>query len=168
MGAVLDAPMPTIEVQQALRAGFGGSEGGDEIDDLPGGFVGFDDGASELSDLRDKGPGRGKIGIHLGTDLDGASPSAVNRLGLQIACLRIGKIGCQVLVEGGLIAFDGQDGLGSQCMHEAQELGVGMQGIRRTHALPDGQHWQHLLGDGDARWFSRRRALGRRFLGCDG
>ena len=86
MGAVLDAPMPTIEVQQALRAGFGRREGSDEIDDFRGGFARFGDGAGELCDLCDKGPGRGKIGIHLGTDFDGAyfgaSPSAVNGLSL--------------------------------------------------------------------------------------
>lgn len=31
MGAVLDAQMSTIEVQQVLRTGFGGSQGGDEM-----------------------------------------------------------------------------------------------------------------------------------------
>lgn len=31
MGVVLDAPMSTIEVQQVLRTGFGGSQGGDEM-----------------------------------------------------------------------------------------------------------------------------------------
>ena len=63
MGTILDAPMPPIEVQQALRAGFGRREGGDEIDDFRGGFARFGDGAGELRDLRNKGPGQGKIGI---------------------------------------------------------------------------------------------------------
>jgi hypothetical protein len=57
-----DAPMATIEVQQVVRTGFGGSQGGDEIDDLGGGFARCGHGADELSDLRDKGPGRGKNG----------------------------------------------------------------------------------------------------------
>ncbi len=92
MGSILDTPMPTIEVQQALWTGLGGGEGGDEINDLGGDFARLGHGASELSDLRDKGPGWGKIGIHLGTDLDGASfgasPSAVKTVSAPNACMR--------------------------------------------------------------------------------
>ncbi len=123
MGAIFDAPMPTTLVQQAIWTGLGGREGGDKIDHLAGSLARFGHRASELSDLRDKRPGRSQIGIHLGTDLDGAhleaSPSAVYRLRLEIACLRIGEIGRQVRIERGLVAFDGQDGLGLQLMHEA-------------------------------------------------
>ena len=64
VGAVLDAPMATIEVQQVLRTGFGGSQRGDEIDDLGAGLGCLGHGAGQLSDLRDTGPGRGQIGIH--------------------------------------------------------------------------------------------------------
>ncbi len=100
MGAVLDAPMASVEIEQGRGTRFAGREGGDQIDYLVGRLADFGHGAGELRDLRDKGPGRGKIGIHLGTDFDGvyfgASPSAVNRLGLQTACLRIGKIGRQI------------------------------------------------------------------------
>ncbi len=53
-----DAPMSTIEIQQALWAGPGRREGGDEIDDLAGGFARFSRGAGELGDLRDIQPGR--------------------------------------------------------------------------------------------------------------
>jgi len=35
MGAIFDAPMPTIEVQQTLWTGLGGRKGGDEIDPAP-------------------------------------------------------------------------------------------------------------------------------------
>ena len=168
MGAIFDAPMPTLEVQQAIGTGLGGREGGDKIDHLAGSFTRCGHRASELSDLRDKRPGRSQIGIHLVTSLDGAhleaSPSAVHRLRLQIACLRIGEIGRQVRIERGLVAFDSQDGLGLQLMHEAQELGVGVQGISRTHALPDGQCWQHLLGDRDLIGFLVHTYLPERFL----
>src|SRR5258706_5232320 len=51
-----DAPMPAIKLQQALRTGLGGREGGDEIDDLGGGFARFGHGAGELSNLSDKWP----------------------------------------------------------------------------------------------------------------
>ena len=115
MGAVLDAPVPAVEVQQALWTGLGRREGSDEIDYLGGDFAGFGHGAGELRNLFDKRPAGSEIGVHLGTHLDGAhleaSPSAVNRLSLQVARLRIGKIGGQVRVERRLIAFDGQDGL---------------------------------------------------------
>ncbi len=172
MGAIFDTPMPTIEVQQALGTRLAGGEGGDEINDLGSGFARLGHGASELSHLRDKRPGGCEIGIHLGTDLDGAhlnaSSSAVNGLGLQVACLRISKIRRQVGVERGLIAFDGQDGLGLQLMHEAQELGVGVQGISRTHALPDGQHRQHLLSDRDLIGFLVHTHLPERFLAVMG
>jgi len=88
--------MPTIEVQQALGTRLAGGEGGDEINDLGGGFARLGHGASELSHLRDKRPGGCEIGIHLGTDLDGCAPQRVlvggQRLGLQVACLRISKI----------------------------------------------------------------------------
>ena len=96
MGAVLDAPMASVEIEQGRGTRFAGREGGDQIDYLVGRLADFGHGAGELRDLRDKGPGRDKIGIPLGTDFDGASPSAVNCLGLQTACLRIGKIGCQI------------------------------------------------------------------------
>jgi hypothetical protein len=62
MGAVLDAPMATIEVQQVVRTGFGGSQGGDEIDDLGGGFARCGHGADELSDLCDKGQDGARMG----------------------------------------------------------------------------------------------------------
>ncbi len=92
MGSVFDTPMPTIGVQQALGTRLRGREGGDEINDLGGGFARLGHGASELSHLRDKRPVGSQIGIHLGTDLDGAhlnaSSSAVNGLGLQVACAR--------------------------------------------------------------------------------
>ena len=129
-------------LQQAFRTCLGGREGRDEIDDLRRGFARFGHRAGKLGDLRDKGPARSEIGVHLGTDLEGtylaASPTPIDGLGLQIVCLRVSKIGLQVGVEGGLIAFDGQEGLGLQCMDEAQKLGVRVQGICGTHALLDG------------------------------
>ncbi len=97
-----------------------------------------------------------------------ASASAINRLGLQIAGLRVSKIRLQVRVEGRLIAFDGQDGLGLQLIHQAQELGVRMQGISRTHPLADGQGRQHLLGDGDLIGFLVHAHLEERFLAVMG
>ena len=117
--AIFTTPLASHQLQQAPRSGFGGRQSGDERDDLGGGLVGFGDGTGELGHLCDKGPGRGEIGIHLVTSLAGAhlaaSPPAVGGLGLQRACQWIGEIGRQVVVEGRLIAFDSQDGLG----HEA-------------------------------------------------
>src|SRR5438309_10243 len=49
MRTVFNGPMSTIELQQPLRASFGGREGSDEIDDFGGGFVGFGHGAGQLS-----------------------------------------------------------------------------------------------------------------------
>src|SRR5258708_18639315 len=170
--AVLDAPMPAIEVQQALWTGLARSKSGDKIDHLAGSLAGFGHGAGELSDLRDKGPARSEMGIHLGTHLDGAhleaSLSTVNSLRLQVARLRVRKIGRQVRVERGLIAFDGQDRLALQLMHQAHELDVGMQGISGTHpafgwARSAGPPWRP-----GSHWFSRPRALARTFPGCDG
>ena len=53
-------------------------------------------------------------------------------------------------------------------MHEAQELGVGMQGIRGTDPLPDGQRWQHVLGDGNLVGFLVHAHLEERFLALMG
>jgi hypothetical protein len=47
------------------------------------------------------------------------------------------------------MAFDGQDRLGLHRMHEASELGVGVQGISRTRPLLNGARRQHLLGNRD-------------------
>ena len=59
----------------------------------------------------DTGPVLSEIGIHLSADFDaahfGASPPSIHRFGLQIARLRVSKIGRQVGIEGGLIAFGG-------------------------------------------------------------
>jgi hypothetical protein len=137
MGTILDAPMPTVELQQTLWTGFAGSQSRDEIDQLSGRGVGFGDHPGELGHLCDEGPARSEIGVHLGTNFDAAhfdaSPSTVHRLGLQVAGLRVSKIGGQVRVKGGLIAFDGQDGLGPQRMHEAHEFSMRVQGIGSTH-----------------------------------
>ncbi len=153
MGAVFDAPMASVEFQQACRTRLGGRKGGDEIDDLSRGVARFGHGAGELGHLRQMRPGGRQIGIHLATGLDGAhlgaSPSPVNGLGLQIAGVGIRKVGLQVGVERGLVAFDSQDGVGFQVMQEAEELGVGVQGIGRTDPLADGQRRQHLFGDGN-------------------
>src|SRR5260370_14940177 len=164
--------MPTTLVQQAIWTGLGGREDGDKIERFAGSLARFGHRASEWRDLRDKRPGRSQIGMHLGTDLDGAhleaSPSAVYRLRLEIACLRIGEIGRQVRIERGLVAFDGQDGLGLQLMPEAQELGVGVQGISRTHpafqwATSAAPAWRP-----GSQWFSRPHALARTFPDYDG
>ena len=172
MAAILDAPMPAIELQQALGTGLGGSEGSDEIDHLGGRGAGFGHAPDELRHLCDKGPASSEIGVHFGTDLDGAhfdaSPSAVNGLGLQIAGLRIGKVGHQVRVERGLIAFDGQDRLSSQGMHEAHEFGVGMERVGGTDPLPDGQRGQYHLGDRDLVGFLIHAHLPERFLAVMG
>ena len=97
MATVFDAPMPAIEVQQALWTGLEGREGGDEIDHLSGGFARSGHGTGQLSDSRDERSAGSKVGIHLGTDLDSAylnaSSSAIDGLRLPVAGLWIGKIG---------------------------------------------------------------------------
>ncbi len=139
--AILNTPMSSHQFQQTLGTGLGGRESGDEIDDLGRGLACFGDSASELGHLSDRGSGGSEKRIHLGTDLDGAhfgvSTSTVSSHGLQITCKRIGKVGRQVGGEGGLIAFDGQDGLGLLRMHDAHEVGLSVQGIGSTDLVPD-------------------------------
>ena len=167
-----NTPMPAVQGEQALRTSLGGREGGDEIDDLSGGLAGFRDAAGELGHLGDIRPAGGEIGSHLGTDLDRAhfeaSASTVNRLRSHIVCLRIGKIGRQVGGEGGLIAFDRQDGLGLLRMDDAHEVGLRVQGIGSTDSMLDRQGGQHGLRHRDLVGFFVHAHLEDTFPGCDG
>jgi len=153
MGTAFDAPMPPVQLQQTFWTCFAGRKGRNERDDLGGSGPRVGHGGDKLSDVCHTRPTGSERGVHRGADVDrahrGASTSAVNRLGVQVMCVRIGKGGRQICGERGLIDFDGQDGLGFQFLDEADELSVGMQGIGGTHPLLDRHVWEHLRGNRD-------------------
>lgn len=115
MESIFDAPVATVEFQQAERSGLGRGESGKEIHDFGGRRLSVRDGARHLSHLLYERPGSGQIGIHLSTDLDGshlsASAATIHGLVLLKARVRISEIRGQIRKERGLIAFDSQDRL---------------------------------------------------------
>jgi hypothetical protein len=87
-----------------------GWQDGDEIDDFDRSLVLFGARARQLGTMGDSRPAGLKIGTHLRTDLDGApfnSPAlSIDRLGLLELSKRIGKVGSQIDLECGFVAFD--------------------------------------------------------------
>jgi len=70
--------------------------------------------------------------------------------------------------EGGLIAFDRQDGLGLLRMDDAYEVGLRVQGIGSTDSMLDRQGGQHGLRHRDLVGFFVHAHLEDTFPGCDG
>ena len=130
------------------------------------------DGAGELGYLGNMGPGGREVAVERGTDLDAAhlyAPSlGIGGAGLFIARLGVSEIGGQIVIQGGLIGFDGQHSLSLPGVDQGHEVYLGMHGIGGVDASGHRETRQHLLGDGNARSFSPRRALGAGFPGCDG
>lgn len=87
------------------------------------GLLLFGTSAPQLGNMSDPRPAGVKIGTHLRTDLDRApfnSPAlAIYRLRLLELSMRIGKVGSQIDLEGGFVAFDHKERI---CLLRTQEL----------------------------------------------
>jgi hypothetical protein len=130
------------------------------------------DGARQLCDLFDAGPGGRQVVVHSGGDLDAAYLNApaliVGRAGLLVVSSRIGEIGGQIVIERALIGFDREHRVPMQSTDQRQERRLRVEGIGGVDASSHGQTRQQQLGHRDAHWSSRRGVLAARFLGCHG
>ncbi len=155
MQRVLNTPVAAHEREQARRRSEHGGKGGDQIDDLLGGLVGatHGDGAGELGHLGDVGLGDREVPVERGADLDTAhlhAPSLIlRRAGLIEVCLGVSEIGFQIVIQGGLIGFDGQHSVSLPGVDQGHKVHLGMHGIGGVDPSGHRQTRQHLLGDGD-------------------
>ena len=143
MQAILNAPMSSVEIKQTPRSGLDGSEVGDEVDNLLGGFASLMNGhrASQTGYLTDEWPIGSQVSIETTADLDqtdlGSSAMTVNgavTLKRSNDSLRIVEIERQVLVQRGLIALDGQNGRPRTNSGNSHKLSMSMERISRVDA----------------------------------
>src|SRR5260221_3606790 len=90
-----------------------------------------------------------KIGTHFRTDPDGAPFDApalsIYRLGLLELSIRISKVGSQIGLEGGLVAFDDQVRIGLLGTQKAAKPTVGVQSIKRADEYANRQSWDQIV-----------------------
>ena len=101
MQRVFNTPVPAHERKQARWRSEHGGKGRYQIDHFLGGRVGatHGDGAGELGYLGNVGPGGREVAVERGADL-------------FITCLGVSEVGSKIVIQGGLIVFDGQQVIG--------------------------------------------------------
>src|SRR3989442_5326953 len=148
MRAIFNAPMSANQFEQTLGRGLLSCERRNEIDHLSSRLSSFADGdsAGELSDLCHTRPVLLEILVESSSDLERAnffaSSLQVDGAGLFKRCQRISKVGDQMLLQSGLIAFDHQDGVPMQCLDTLEKGRMGMQGISRINPPSYRQEWK--------------------------
>jgi hypothetical protein len=93
---------------------------------------------------------------------------AIGGFGLLELGLRIRKVGRQIGLEGGFVAFDYKERIGVLCTQEVPELTVGVEGIKGADSPPNRQGGQQFSRLGDFIGFFADRELGPHFLALVG
>ena len=116
---------------------------GDEIGHFDSGLPLLGASAGELGNVGDTGPISLQIGTEFLADQDhtmlDAPTMSIERLVLLKVGMRISKIGSQIALECGLIAFDDKERIGVLGTEEVPELTVGMQRIKSADTSANGQ-----------------------------
>ncbi len=98
-------------------------------------------------------------GMHLGAhpqrSLLPASPVLIEGSTLTEGSVRSSKKGCQIGLEGRLIAFDGEDTMASQRVNPLHELVVSMKRVGRTHPSSQGRAGKSAWATGISLVFSQ-------------
>ena len=78
--------------------------------------------------------------------------------------MRIGKVGSQIGLEGGLIPLDDKERIGLLAAQKAPQLAVSVQSIKRADASANGQRGKQFAGFGDLVGFFAHGQLSPDFL----